>query len=291
MQPKDGIAAEGKSARPTKSFLDAMTDLRIHIDVGQPVNRLSRDLLKAIQCASIGLQARDSLVDPLPDLPDTNFQLRPAPEQGWTAANLRPMYGRWILTNALRDAVESVSGFLEEIYKVLCLWSLSERDDLPVQLSSKQATEAFVNRPARFHRLGLPDKITTLATEHDFAIDQNQASQLLSINCARNCFVHRGATVGPRDATGASGLEVQYTTCALFVRGSSDEREVTLPVSVEGGDQIVMRIRPTSKIFPVGSTLDFSVQECSDICATLLRIGHGVHETFAVRYAARNPSG
>jgi hypothetical protein len=92
---------------------------------------------------------------------------------------------------------------------------------------------------------------------------------VLSINAARNCLVHRGGAVGPVDVDDNGKLVVRWTRFAVFVRDSVGEREVVPPAKVEAGGEISIRNMQTERVFSLGQSIGFSVQEFSDLCWTL----------------------
>lgn len=171
----------------------------------------------------------------------------------------------WILTAAFREAIEVVAVALEEARLVAAVVACSNQ----ATLTGAQMNDVMNSKARRFHRLGLPDKLDALA-QLDVRIDSNMCAELLSINVARNCLVHRLGRVRPPDLNEDGHLVVRYRRLGIVVRGNLGEREFFGPAEIAAGESVSMRIGAQERRFPLGSCVEIGAQEYSDICITLV---------------------
>jgi len=198
-------------------------------------------------------------------LPDafSQIQLPAVPSQ----SEFRTDYRRWIIGNGFRDGVEALSSFLEMTRTVANLYLLSEKH----LITGAEYNDATIIIPRRFHRFGLPEKLTFLETE--YGLRSEALDSILGINIARNCLVHRNGIVSDRDANTDTGLTITWPKLELVVRDESGERTVQANEFVEAGDEIGLRTVQYSRSFGLGEAIAFSPQEFSDVCMALFFCG------------------
>jgi hypothetical protein len=201
---------------------------------------------------------------------------------------VRQHFASWLLSGAFRDALEAVSAYLEEAYRVLCLWTLAPKDGVEGAFSQEQWEEAYANRPKRFHRLGLPDKFKRLHEEFGLRLPEDAEKQLLEFNAVRNCLVHRGGVVQQADAKPSGDLAVHWNRVSMVAKGPEGERELIPGLVIKEGESIVMRSIPQTKTFPLGEAVSFDVEEFAGIYFTLLVAMEPIHSNLVERHVGRS---
>jgi hypothetical protein len=237
---------------------------------------LQRSLQKAIYLVAAGLQTTDQVTSDLLRMPVSTISMTFDPGLKWSTEQAREQYSEWILSNGFRDIIESVSAFLESAHTVVSLWAISEQSEEGAKITGEDWNRAIVTGGQRFHRLGFPDKLAHLANEHQIPCDETLGSHVLSINAARNCLVHRSGIVTERDRSSEGGLLVQWRRMVFLVKNEDGEKELVLGEVVEKDSVIAMRPQDSSKMFPLGSRVQFSAQEFCDISWCLFLFGNSL---------------
>jgi len=176
----------------------------------------------------------------------------------------------WIVGCGLRDCVEAVGFFLERLRLACALYWLTSKDQFT---GAEYHDNLGANAEKRFHRLGLPDKISDLADRYEFSLVGENMAHILSINQARNCLTHRSGVVAAKDANSEGRLQISWETPELVATRDGREFVLSQGTPVNRGDQIRMRTKQTHRIFNVGETLIFSASEFTELCWTLFRFG------------------
>lgn len=248
-----------------------MTDdraIHFNVDLRALVGRVQNRLVIASRMMSIGLNAP---ISPSHEIPGVNLQmsfgvLTWTPEQtgeGWTT---------WMLRNGFRDVAEGIAALLDEVQSTLSIWELFalQRER---KIKGDDLNKMIVRAGKVFHRRGLPEKIETLKKLYDFSLEPEYQSDILSINKARNCLVHRGGLVSTLDTDKDARLGVSWTTLATIAINdeTGEETEVMSGRVVEGPAKITMRHIKREKTFVVGEHLSFSANEFSEICVCVFR--------------------
>lgn len=219
---------------------------------------------------SIGLNAATGIQPSWLEIPGGQFRFQygasaPEPHQlttDWTT---------WVLTNGFRDVAESIAETLEEIHQVLALWSIT-----PVGGSGTIALKDFQDVQASliaFHKRNLPQKLDVLRDRFDFAFSADMQAELLSINAARNCLVHRAGIVGATDIDNADSnvLTLRWRSLDPFIKDSLGERPLKLPFQTSATDQteLVLKVLAKTRSFQLGMQVALDQDEFSGIAWTL----------------------
>jgi hypothetical protein len=189
---------------------------------------------------------------------------------------LRNAFGAWVLTCGLRDAVEVLNVFLERAGMAAAIYSLWQRFRIvgtrDARIPSEEWNTRVAREAARLHRLGLPDKLERLL-RYSPTLAPSLTNEVLTVNQARNCLVHRGGVVTDRDANGPDGLVVRWEKVSLELDAPSGRKPLQLPQYVAEGGNLVMNFERTSKLFRFGETVSFTSQEFAEMCMTFVRFG------------------
>lgn len=197
----------------------------------------------------------------LPGLMDVSVQITP---HITVDESTRDAHSRWCLTNGLRDAIEGVNAFLEEARIICATYKLAKQSLVPAE--DYFGIEAF---RSRFNEYGLPPKLRHLRDQYSLWPDESAFSDVISVNDARNCLVHRRGVVTAKDVNSAEGRRVSWRAICLRVGTGAKERSAGAGTIVEAGEIVISRIETHAKTFPLGETIRFTAQEFAEICLTL----------------------
>ena len=266
-----------------------MTDhqqIAITINLAGLSDRIQRHLRASMSIVAIGLNAAKSITVDALALPDITTHHQFDSSNPWTIDQASAAWQTWVLRNGFRDVAEAVSGLLEEVQSVLSHWHLvSVQHDR--SLRGEDWNELVVNRGLKFHRLGLPDKIDFLNKEYGLALDDSLVGQVLSINAARNCLVHRGGLVSTLDARNGNHLQIEWRALVILITEDGVEKEIEPPYLVKAGGQLGIATRHRTKLISVGQPIQVTAQEFTQMCWTLFLFSIACAQTLEAYGKAR----
>lgn len=206
------------------------------------------------------------------------FTLNPSQNTQMSLVKARDAARDWLTLHTLRDAIEAVSLFLENVRTAAAVYTLAAKREV---VGSEFNAIFAENR--RFHRLGLPHKLTQI--KERYGISSEFDSHLLSLNAARNCIVHRDGLVTPLDIGASGQLAVTFleaTIVAIAPDGMS--KDIVEPGIVEAGWSIKLRTCPQTKSFSDGEQI---VLSHTDLLGALFSLNQYVNNVAAAlqRYA------
>jgi hypothetical protein len=260
--------------------------IHINVNLAAMISELQIAIQRVINLVALGLNANTGLPKGFQKLPGAYFEVSLAQNLSWDEEKSKSEFFKWVLINGFRDASELVNNFLETANRVLSVWELVIKQKGEAKLTGEDWNEIIINGSKRFHRLGLPDKIKHLSHINFFQLDPELTKQILTINAARNCLVHRKGIVSERDANIDGELEVRWTKLSLYLKNESGEQEIIPPQIVEKDNIIAVKNVHISKTFAIGKKIVFSAQEFSDICWCLFLFGQST--TKCVEEIGRN---
>lgn len=275
-------------------------EIQINLD-GIP-GRVQVRLQWLINMVAFGLQAADRFEPDRLALPETQLTMQLSSDKdAFDVAQVRRAFSIWVLANGLRAIMEEFSSSLEEARLVLAAWTLKSGD-----AAGAQWNQLMVGERLRFHRLGFPDKLVFLRTRYGVALPIDTEKDLISLNQARNCLVHREGIVSFQDlpvsqaqfsealgrrrrnwpqeawsndqtiaALKESGLQpsLEATWLCIEVFGEKDGVERILDLRqqpvVEGGTNVGLRVTRKRAQFEIGTLVQFSADDFSQIAYTL----------------------
>jgi hypothetical protein len=246
--------------------------IQVKVDLNGLRGRLSRSLQRTTLFVAAGLQNARPLEPAFPELP-IDFKVQFDSGLTWSEEETRDQYSNWILSNGFRDVIESVSGVLEEAHQVLSVWQLRSMEQSGTRIYGSHWNTIVNAGGKKFHRLGLPEKLTHFNSEHNLLLDQIILDHVLSINKARNCLVHRDGIVAQLDLNSSRELQVTWRKLYYFVQDSDGERPLQIGARLEEGAKIGIRTIDTSKSFLTGDRIVFLVEEFAEICWSLFVFG------------------
>lgn len=235
---------------------------------------------------AIGLNAAKGISSEALQMPDITTDHQFDSSNPWTVEQATAAWQTWVLRNGFRDIAEAISGLLEEAQSVLSYWSLVSIQQ-GRQLRGEDWNELVVNRGLRFHRLGLPDKVDFLRKEYGLALEDSLVNQVLSINAARNCLVHRGGLVSTLDTRNTDHLQIEWSALVVLITENEVEKEIEPPYLVKAGGQLGVATRRRSKSIAVGQLLQVTAKEFTQMCWTLFVFAMACAQTLEAYGKAR----
>ena len=105
----------------------ATQSINVNINLNGLRGELQRSLQKVICLVATGLEAKS-------DIEPNEIKLPTNIKSSFSGAAIKKQefhaqYTEWVLSNGLRDAIESVGGFLESSHRVLSIWELIEKQN------------------------------------------------------------------------------------------------------------------------------------------------------------------
>jgi hypothetical protein len=262
-------------------------NLNIRVNLDGLVGQLQNSLQATINLTALGLQSIERLGDVDLALPGTSMQIALGSPTFWDTERRQSEFRHWVLVNGFRDAAEAIGTLLEEARRVLAIWRLVYEVGRDGKVRAEDWNEEVMSASKRFHRLGLPDKISALGADYGLNLDPARVGHVLSVNAARNTLVHRNGIVSERDANTENGLLMRWEKLGAFLTKDGEEREVVPPMFVEAGAKIVVQSRPMEKLFALGGQIKVNVQEFADVCWTLFAFGESTKQLLEKHGRAR----
>lgn len=261
----------------------------ININADAARHHLTETLRLTLQHIVLGLQAIESCPDGKIELDDVFFSWE-FNEPAVSTSQSREQFKVWLLGVGLRDGIESLSVFIDEIRFFAGLIKRTLGEGLRVARAGSAATVLTDFREqeiGKYARLGLPNKIDNLFAE--FGIKVPLADAILSLQKARNCLTHRRGIVGAEDAGSEDGVLCVRFVAHQIVRTDSSgnvhvaERDTLIPA----GESVGVRSIEREKIFPINQRVTFTTQEFQYLIYTLWAAGSLLIDEL-IKYAEAN---
>lgn len=189
--------------------------------------------------------------------------LRLVPENATEAqlTDFKDNFEKWIISNGLRELVESFAVFLDKVFQA-SLWFATSKGLIKAEEANKLGKS--------FERTGVEGKLKSLRTH--FNITTSKEKYFSSINQARNCITHRRSKVGQKDLRGKEKFELIWWAFELVAR-STDGQEISLTpplpkegILIESGGSIYLKVIDKIKEYNLGDFIKFSPVELNEIC-------------------------
>lgn len=176
----------------------------------------------------------------------------------------------WLLRGFLRDAIEGAGLFLDECLQVC------EVLPLAAQGTAKAAElhRVFHDLPRANHKLHFPQKLEKL--EQQFGIATRFHPNVLTLNKARTCVVHRLGVVSALDVDDTGVLKITFQHAQFIARGQETGQELVLdrPGMVTTEDSMLeFHFVERERHFKIGERVRLQAHELYDTIITLWRFG------------------
>ena len=211
--------------------------------MGLGINAARDNQFKKYQLSNI------SIVQILPDKVDDN-----------SIAHVKEEFEKWVISNGLRELVESFGLFLDKVHAACLLMATNKK-----QMSNEDA-EKF--GPA-FEWKGVEDKLGTLKIR--FGVSSDKAKYFSSINQARNCITHRRGNVGPEDLRGETFRLIWWGFDIYAETPSGEKHSLKPPMPGEGlvlkeGGKVMLQIKDRIIEYKIGDIVNLSPNDLGEIC-------------------------
>ncbi len=256
--------------------------LRITVNLDSPFGQLQRAVMRMVDLVSFGLSAgqQSELTEP-PRLPDVFLQLQIGSRL--PLDKLPTEFGIWTLGSGLRDVIEALEPFLNEVWRVS--WALKAHAGGPGGPMSKDEILGVLQDHDKgyveFREFPVAKKLSRLLEEEPALLPREVKVAFFSIINLRNCLVHRRGVVGPRDcaAEGVMTVVWQETRVLIEYEDGSVEPLYVGMVTEQAGTVIFKRSWKETK-FLLGDQVRFDTQDFADIVLTLFFGALHMRDTF-----------
>ena len=260
------------------------TDTSI-IDVDAMANTAFTGVNRVWVFMGLGVNCANYVLSMNFNLPDAGYlRLMPDELPEATLREAKAEFGTWIVSNGLREAIDTFDVFLGQAYSAALTieaWDAGRAEQ-------EVDTGSLRERAKKFSRLGTANRLARL--ERDFNITAEYASDVNSVRRARNCLTHRLGVVGHEDVGGDGVLVLQWHTIELFGVNHDGSEFVpsldALPIEFPEASPVNMRHAPREKRFSVGERLILLPGELKHVCYTF-RLAIEQLRTSFVEFAKR----
>ena len=242
---------------------------QIHVNVSLDalLGALHRDIQRVTNLVAVGMQSPVTLDGDSLAIRSEPISFRFGNSPPWESSDdACSDYQDWIFGNGLRDVIEAVGAFLEEIRQVLAIWSLGDRQTTGEQLTGATWNEDMLVAAKRFHRLGFPDKLENLRSSFHAHVDSVLDEHVLSVNAARNCLVHRRGIVSERDLNRDGALVIKWRRLAMILQDEDGEHPLVLGKRLEKASTLLVKTESRTREFGIGERVVFTSTEFIEIC-------------------------
>lgn len=245
------------------------------LELKLPSQVIQSQIQEISDLVAVGLQAVDQADITELKIPDTFMQIG-SPEEERDIESVITEYRSWVLSNGLRDCVDSLSIAFEWARRFCFLWSMPgdivSHPDGRYQMRGISTGEEWnhqISEGKKFEWFPLKKKMEYLEEHYDISVPIVW-SHILSINNARNCLTHRGGVVGAPDLKdpASQSFEMKWIRLKLDVTTSGSSLEMNKSMRVNAGDIVAVSSVETKKAYSIGDRLTFSPAEVVEIMTT-----------------------
>lgn len=266
--------------KPAEAEQPTQAHVQVNVSLDGLLGLLHRDIQRVTNLVAVGIQSPVALDEESLAIRSDPISFRFGNAPPWASNDdARSDYQDWVYGNGLRDVLESVGSFLEEVRHILALWSLGDRQSAGEQLTGTIWNAEIQDAAKRFHRLGFPDKIDMLRTEFHTHVDAALNEHVLSANVARNCLVHRRGIVSERDLNRGNALVVSWRRMAVVLQDEDGEHPLVFGNPLEKESAVIMKVEDTAKEFGLGERVIFTATEFAEICWSMFLYSFAWGET------------
>jgi hypothetical protein len=196
---------------------------------------------------------------------ENQFQLYPPFFGQMNLESSKPFFKNWVVKKGLEDLIKGVSIMMLGLCDICDKY---EQITKMTTLDENTVKEVF-NAPIRrkIVKLGLPDLIKKVSNYLDG--EEKYKDQILSINNARNCLIHRNGFVTKFDDE--AELEVRWVKREISHNNGKGILTLDKPTIINLNGSINMKEILQTKTFELGSKVEFTFEELQEIIWTFFR--------------------
>jgi hypothetical protein len=229
-----------------------------HVDWNQLRELGNRGIRRASVFMGIGTNAARQVPRVSHVLEGSPFVVVPSAVSEEVQSQFSDTFEQWVVSNGLREIVETLSSFLIEAFKGAYILNAG---------SSADALE-FQKAVSKFDRVGVEKQLARISEM--LALDGRFLPMFGSLNIARNCLSHRRGIIGREDeqAPGA-GFVLTWRTRSLR---REDGTDLTLAIKdgqaprVEAGERLIFEEVERTRHLTIGQEIHLTQHELSEIC-------------------------
>ncbi len=175
----------------------------------------------------------------------------------------------WLLRGFLRDAIEGAGLFLDECLQICELFPLAEKG----VADSHKINKIIDDISRKNHRLHFPQKLEKL--KRDYGIATRFDANVLSLNKARTCVVHRLGMVSGSDIDATGVLKITFQHAKFIARGldTGSSINVTQGMITTEDSMLELHFVDSERCFRMGEQVRLQAHELYDTIVTLWRFG------------------
>jgi hypothetical protein len=175
----------------------------------------------------------------------------------------------WLLRGFLRDAIEGAGLFLDECLQVCEVLPLAAKGFA----KAAELHSVFHDLPRTNHKLHFPKKLEKL--ERQFGIVTRFNANVLSLNKARTCLVHRLGVVSALDVDDTGVLKITFQHLKFVARGQDTGQELVLQPGIVTTEDSMLELHfiDSERQFQIGEQVRLQAHELYDTIITLWRFG------------------
>ena len=179
-------------------------------------------------------------------------------------SSYKESFAQWIISNGLREIIESFGLTLNSIYRACLL--IDAKGQADVEGRNR-------DRAVKFEQLGEKRKLENLADE--FGITSELADYIQLLNAARNCLTHRWGVVSQADCNEPGEFVLRWRRLE-YIAQTEGGHEIVLPARIDEpihfDEPATIGIRwvDANRSFVIVSVLRLEPQELLDICLMML---------------------
>ena len=251
-------------------------NINIKLNPDGVVNPIIQIMKECTENIMFGLKTCDS-VSSLPEElkeVDTFFQMKIGPDSDFVTQ--KNNYKDWLYKKGFEELTEGIKLSLVEAYFYVAIIEFVHKQKDVITLSDLQDTINYIRKKASKQSLpGLLEKINKHLTS-----PLNWENQIISINNARNCLVHRKGIVTGLDINDKenNNLLIEWVRFKIYYEHNEKEIELHKNQIVQGPAGIKLKSEIKQKRFSIKEKLHFDYKEFNEFVMCCLHFALDLKE-------------
>jgi len=178
-----------------------------------------------------------------------------------TLRGFKSAFEQWIISNGLRELVESFASFMDGVYRICLVIGTN---------NGKVSSNNVDTDRKQFEKKGIEAKMKLLRNK--FSISTEKEKYFGSINQARNCITHRQGKVGPEDTKGQDTFRFIWLGLDCYAETPKGQRHSLIPpfpkegVFLEEGANVKVQVIERETEYRIGEVIALSPNDLGEIC-------------------------
>ncbi|MEQ8393494.1 MAG: hypothetical protein RIB30_21100 [Thalassospira sp.] len=172
-------------------------------------------------------------------------------------------FGKWIISNGLRELLETFSIFLLNLYIAVYL------------LADQKTKDSIKITPKKFEKLGISQQLIIIS--EIIEVNDDDLNIINSLNQLRNCYAHRNGRVGAKDLNEETKkFSVSWTKIHTMIEepdGTISNIEDKIGVPLKGGENVFSKVEIETVHFELNDEALVTKKQAKEICLSVFSIG------------------